>query len=355
MTRVWVLWVLAWLNGWAVPVYALDLGIHCSLSESDLATARRLGARYIMLQDFGAGLCRADMLYGTNRWSVRIWTNELQRVAQAGLIPVGVLHTRRSWHVVTNGPLVHVDLRWPGEPSIGAMAAMSPWQQYVHEAVAAHHRWVRFWQVTWEPTEWEVLGLSGHEGYNAHVETAAQLFVEQVRQAERVIRRYNGVVIAGGFPIRRGVFPWRCLQLGLAQYCDVLAIHYGYGGTDSATDAAAYIAQVRALRAAAGGKPIWNTEANILRSSDEGGEIVVPEADALRRLIEVNKAAGVEMLAYYFATHNPYGRAPGLAHNLCSGAVVRAWAWALTNRTVATVSPVRYRGVLEFWEATGDE
>jgi len=163
------------------------------------------------------------------------------------------------------------------------------WTQYVTEVVRRHKQQVRHWEIWNEP---DMPEFGGHR-------TPAQ-YVEMVRQAALVIREQNaGLIIAGGTP--EPAKPWitDCLQAGLAKYCDILSIHYGYTGEDDPARQRAYIERVRQLRALSG-LPVWNTETSILRYTVDGGGPNEPEDAALDRILRVNRQAGVQAVFYYY-------------------------------------------------------
>ena len=196
----------------------------------------------------------------------------------------------------------------------------SPWMQYVDEVTRRYRRQVRFWEVWNEP---DVPAFGGKR--------TPEQYVEMVRQAAVIIRRNDaGVVIAGSSaePLK----PWMtdCLKAGLANYADVLSVHYGYTGDPRRDKQLAYINRIRELRAASGGRPIWNTETSILRQwadgVDEKDFYYQPEDRALDRVLRVNQEAGVQVMFYYYlgigGPKNPESLLDIHGH-------LRPWAWVL--------------------------
>ncbi len=247
-------------------------GIHAT----DYRHAATLGVRAIRLWDFNALFSGVVAEPTTNQWVNH--TAILQNMRAAGLTPVAVLYTRQPWRCSRDGL-----------PDLTLRDGTSPWMQYVEEVVRRHRGVVRHWEIWNEP---DVPAFGGER-------TAAQ-YVELVRQAALVIRRHNaGRIIAGGTPWPGGAWIADCLDAGLARHCDILSVHYGYTGERDRARQLRYIQQVRQLRARSG-LPIWNTETSILKYTVDGGDPNLPEADALDRILRVNREAGVEAVFYYY-------------------------------------------------------
>jgi hypothetical protein len=247
-------------------------GIHAT----DYRHAATLGVRALRLWDFNALLSDAHVEPTTNRWVDH--TATLQKMRAAGLTPVAVLYTRQPWRCSADGL-----------PDLGLRNGVSPWMQYVEEVVRRHRSAVRYWEIWNEP---DVPAFGG--------ERSPAQYVELARQAALVIRRHHaGRIIAGGTPWPGGAWIGDCLDAGLARHCDILSIHYGYTGERDRARQLRYIEQVRQLRARSG-LPVWNTETSILKYTVDGGEPNLPEADALDRILRVNREAGVEAVFYYY-------------------------------------------------------
>jgi hypothetical protein len=277
-------------------------GIHAT----DNSLAHKLGASFIRLWDFQAVLTGDQIEPNTNQW--RDCSAQLEAMRAEALTPVGVLYTRQPWRCAADGL-----------PDLVLRDGMSPWMQYVDEVTRRYRRQVRFWEVWNEP---DVPAFGGGR-------TPAQ-YVEMVRQAALVIRRNDAGVVIGGSsaePLK----PWMtdCLKAGLAEYADVLSVHYGYTGDPSRARQLAYINRIRELRATSD-RPVWNTETSILRQWTDGSTATdyyyQPEGRALDRILRVNQEAGVQVMFYYYlgppGVNNPeslldaYGR-------------FRPWAWVL--------------------------
>jgi hypothetical protein len=302
------------MRSWLCGLWLLTSGVHAEtfltgIHATDNALAHKLGASFIRLWDFQPLFSGSEIEPTTNQW--RDCTAQLAAMRAEALTPVGVLYTRQPWRC-------SADVM----PDLTVRDGTSLWMQYVDEVTRRYRKQVRFWEVWNEP---DVPAFGGER-------TPAQ-YVEMVRQASTVIRRNAaGVVIAGSSaePLK----PWLtdCLKAGLAQYADVLSVHYGYTGDARRTKQLAYIDRIRELRAASGGRPIWNTETSILRQwadgSTEDDFYYEPEGRALDRVLRVNQEAGVQVMFYYYlgigGPKNPeslldiHGR-------------LRPWAWFLRN------------------------
>lgn len=282
-------------------------GIHAT----DYKLARSLGAQMLRLWDFQTCFLRGDQVEPKpNEWVDR--SAELKEIQAAKLAPVGVLFTRQPWRVNSAGEPY---FPWANEPSLAA-ADLNPWQAFVAEVVRRYKPWIRFWEIWNEPqfaAFWPQLA-----DWRTRTVEQPRHYVECVRQAAYIIRNADaGIVIGGGGMQPGGTEVDRYLEAGLARYCDVLSIHYGYRGEADPAPQQEYILKVRRLKALSGGLPIWNTETNI------GG--MQPEAAALERLIKVNHEAGVEAVFYYYLDQG----SPEHPENMADGnGGVKLWARA---------------------------
>jgi hypothetical protein len=244
----------------------------------------------------------------------------LEKIRAAGLIPVCVLYTPQPWRCAADRL---PDLEWRNEPSL-ALEDMSPWMRFVHEMTMRYRPLVRYWEIWNEPNVTEFFAPNAFPGLADWTETP-KAYVEMVRQAAIVIREDDaGIVIGGGGSAVSGRWIWDCLALGLPKYCDVLSVHYGYTGDPDPARQLEYKLRIRAIRAAGGGLPVWNTETSILRSGSDGGGYNHPEGKALERILRVNQEAGVEAVFYYYLD----GGSPDHPENMANGrGGVKRWAW----------------------------
>lgn len=241
----------------------------------DYRSAAALGTRLIRLWDFNALVHGSVIETQHNHWVD--CSAELSKMKQAGLTPVAVLYTRQPWRCASDGL-----------PDLTIRDGSSPWMDYVR-AAARHRDQIRYWEIWNEP---DTIAFGGER-------TAAQ-YVELTRQAALVLRELNaGTIIAGSSAEPDKPWLTDCLRAGLAQYCDIVSVHYGYTGDPSPARQRAYIDRVRELRALSG-RPIWNTETSILRFLTDGGGPNLPEDLALERILRVNRQAGVEAVFYYY-------------------------------------------------------
>ncbi len=250
----------------------LITGIH----STDYRYAAALGTRLIRLWDFKDVLRGNHIEPQTNQWVD--CSAELAKMHRAGLTPVAVLYTRQPWRCAADGL-----------PDLTLHNGTSLWMDYVDAVTQRYRAQVRYWEVWNEP---DTIAFGGRR-------TPAE-YVEMVRQAALVIRRnHAGTVIAGSVSSLDSGYMAAYLAAGLAQHCDIISFHYTYTGDPSPDRQRDYIDLVRRLRFTTG-RPVWNTETSILRYLDEGGGPNLPEADALDRILRVNRAAGVQAVFYYY-------------------------------------------------------
>jgi hypothetical protein len=288
------------------------------LHTTDYRLARALGATMIRLWDFGVFM-RGDQIEPTpGQWVDR--TAELEKIRAAGLMPVCVLYAPQPWRCIS--PKLP-DLRWRNEPSLQA-GDLSPWMEFVAELTFRYRSQIRYWEVWNEPNATDFFAPGAFTNATASIESA-KAYVEMVRQASIIIHQNDaGIVIGSGGSRVDGCWIWDCLAQGLPKYCDVISVHYGYTGDPDPARQLEYKLRIRALRAAAGGLPIWNTETSILRYEDDGGGPNTPEGQALQRVLRVNREAGVEAVFYYYLNHARDDHPENLANGRGG---VRRWAW----------------------------
>ncbi|EIQ01959.1 beta-1,4-xylanase [Opitutaceae bacterium TAV1] len=243
----------------------------------------------------------------TKWWAVEqqkgVWTfadDLVDAPGAAGLSTLGSLDG--SAHYASSAPSRQLAARSPWPRNWGVYPAKNDedWRNYVRIMVRRYRDRIRTWEIWNEPDHSSFLGINPATRPGVSRE---EIYVDLVKSAAEEIRAIDpGITIVAGAVTSAGrPFLLKAIELGLADYCDVISFHCYSLVNSSDRGTAAFTGFTEPLNEAMRRRgrvvPLWDTETSTGWLPD--GRAGIRNSETELKGILARRAAGIKRLYFY--------------------------------------------------------